>query len=115
MHNLAIYDRDLAVERAGGSPDLATDLFGMLLQELPAYRSDLVSALAQNDLPTLQYHAHKLHGSATYTGVSALRHAVAGLEQDVKKGLTDHLQERVDAVLQEIERVLRFAEAGMTN
>jgi two-component system sensor histidine kinase BarA len=108
MDSLAVYDRELAIERAGGSPELATDLFGMLLRELPLYRSQLESALAANDLATLQRHVHKLHGSATYTGVSALRHAVASLEVDLKRGVTERLVPQVQEVLQEIDRVLSF-------
>ncbi len=108
MDSLAVYDRELAIERAGGSPELATDLFGMLLRELPNYRVEIENSLAARDLTALQRHVHKLHGSATYTGVSALRHAVAALEVDLKRGVTDRLVPEVADVLQEIDRVLEF-------
>jgi two-component system sensor histidine kinase BarA len=109
MSNLAVYDRSLAVERAGGCAELATDLFGMLLKELPGFRTKLLHTLERNDLASLERHAHKLHGSATYTGVSALGHAVATLENNLKRGVTEDVSQRVDAVVREIDRVFIYA------
>jgi len=109
MNNLAVYDKSLAIERAGGSPELATDLFGMLLKELPLYRADLLKTLEQNDLHQMLRSAHKLHGSATYCGVSALRHAVATLEANIKRGMTEDVAHRVHDVVHEIDRIFAYA------
>lgn len=103
---LAVYDRTLALEQAGGSPDLAHDLFTMLLQELPVSRALLQDAFGLRDSAALLRHAHKLHGSTLYTGVSALRAAVAELELHLKRAEAESVPTLVERVLHEIDRVL---------
>jgi HPt (histidine-containing phosphotransfer) domain-containing protein len=109
MEALTIYDTELAVERAGGSSALASDLFGMLVRELPTHRAQIHNAQARNDLDALYTHTHQLHGAAVYTGVPALKSALETLEIRLKRGGTDDLPRCTQNVLREIDRVLQFA------
>jgi len=104
-----VIDRDLALERAGGNAQLAAELFGMLLQELPQQRTAIESALAAGDYTALRHQVHKLNGSATYCGVPALKAAADTLETHLKRGETAYAASGVRAVVEEIERILRQA------
>lgn len=103
---LAVYDRALALEQAGGSAELADDLLSMLIQELPTSRTLLQDAFSDRDFSALLRHAHKLHGATLYTGVSALRAAVADLELHLKREDIEPVPRLYEAVLGEIDRVL---------
>ena len=73
-----------AIEKAGGSVDLAKDLFGMLLQELPVIREQLKLAIENKDHQAMWDNAHKLYGSTAYCGVPLLRVAASEMEAAVK-------------------------------
>lgn len=100
------FDRQLAIERAGGNRELAMELFTMLRQELPGRRTAIRAALASGDMDTLHHHAHKLHGSTLYCGVPALQEAVTGLSTSLKRGHTEAVGEQVEAVLRAIDAIL---------
>ncbi len=106
---MAVIDRDLALQRAGGNSQLADELFGMLLRELPTQRSHIESARALRDFPSLQFHVHKLNGSATYCGVPALKAAAETVESHLKRGETAQAEQTVDALLDAIDDVLQAA------
>ncbi len=110
--SLKVIDRDLALERAGGSLDLAQELFGMLLKELPYFRATLSSCHAAGDLQALQESVHKLNGSATYCGVPALKRAADSLESRLKRGDSD-IAGDFTILLAEIDRVQREAHQGL--
>ena len=83
-----LVDYSEAIEKAGGNRELARELFGMLLQELPALREQLAQAIERGDHQAMWDHAHKLYGSTAYCGVPQLRQAAAAMEHTVKaKGL----------------------------
>ena len=104
-----VIDKDLALARAGGNLQLAEELFTMLLKELPDQRSKILSALSSHDYPALQQSIHKLNGSATYCGVPALKEVVDGFETRLKRGEIEDVSERVQSVVQEIDRILSVA------
>ncbi|GAB4297309.1 MAG: hypothetical protein Kow0096_15260 [Thiohalomonadaceae bacterium] len=106
---LKVIDQELALQRAGGNAQLAAELFGMLLQELPQQRSAIQAALTAGDYPALQHLVHKLNGSATYCGVPALKAAADSLESSLKRGVTAQAAAGVACVVEEIDRVLRQA------
>ena len=100
------FDSQLALERAGGNRELAAELFTMLCEELPSRRSALCAAHETGDLETLHHHAHKLHGSTLYCGVPVLQEAATELSVTLKRGQTEGMNERVEAVLEAIDGVL---------
>jgi len=69
-----------AIEKAGGNPELAKDLFGMLLQELPLLRERLEHAIARADMQAIRDHAHKIYGSTAYCSVPQLHQAAGDME-----------------------------------
>jgi len=103
-----IIDRELALERAGGSADLADELFAMLLHELPLRRERVQESFQRDDTDTLLDQVHKLNGSATYCGVPALKEAAERLELRLKRGSGAVQEAEIRAVLAEIDRVLRI-------
>lgn len=79
-----VIDYHEAIDKAGGNPELAKDLFGMLLQELPLLRQQLQDAIAQADLQAIWDHTHKLYGSTAYCSVPNLHRAAGDMETTVK-------------------------------
>lgn len=98
-------DTELALERAGGNPNLARDLYQMLQNELPGYLSQLQQLFEQKDYPALQELAHKIHGSATYCGVPALKDAARELENAIKQDLLEQCEDDLTILIGEIERL----------
>lgn len=103
---LKVVDKDLALERAGGNADLARDLYQMLQKELPGYLEKIPELFLANDIPALTASVHKLHGSATYCGVPALRAATESFESSLKRGESENYQLGMDDVLNAIRQLL---------
>ena len=85
------------------------ELFGMLLQELPSFDRGLRAAHARGDVETLVQTVHKLNGAAIYCGVPALKHAAERLESDIKGGRLGRVDGLLAALLDEIDRVQKYA------
>ncbi len=100
-----VIDTELALERAGGNPDLARELFGMLQTELPNYATTIRHHFDSGDFSSLQEAVHKLHGAATYCGVPALKAAALSTETDLKQQKQECYAEGVESLLNEIGRV----------
>jgi two-component system sensor histidine kinase BarA len=107
-----ILDIPLAIEQAGGSPELARDLFTLLLNELPDYRDRLHQAFRDNDRQALWEHAHKLHGATVYCGVPALCDAVRQLEEAIKEQ-ANHLGDNIEAVFKAIDDLVEQGAANL--
>lgn len=107
---LKVIDTELALEHAGGSRELADELFGMLLKELPGYLQGIPQALREQRYHDLHEQVHKLAGSTNYTGVPALKQAAETLDRQLKQGIIENVHALVDTLLQEIERVRSSAE-----
>jgi len=73
-----------AIDKAGGNVELAKELLGMLLQELPTLRDQLQQAIERADLQATWDHVHKIYGSTAYCGVPALRMVAGAMESAVK-------------------------------
>ena len=98
-------DTNLALERAGGNQDLARELYQMLQNELPNYHSTIKQHYDSGDYEALLEVVHKLHGSATYCGVPALKEAAASMESNIKQGAETAYARGLDEVLGEIKRL----------
>lgn len=84
--NSHIYDKQDALERAGGDPHRAQRFLAMLLESLPQVEQSISRALDGNDAPALQEHAHRLAGAASYCGATAMREAAVRLEARAREG-----------------------------
>ena len=103
MHEML--DIPQAIEQAGGNPDLAKELFTMLLKELPDQKEKLNQAFAKGDNQAIWNHSHKLYGSTAYCGVPALRKAAKELE-DAIKAQTDDVSNKIQEVNKAIDDLL---------
>lgn len=97
-----IIDRELALQQAGGSSELADELFGMLLKELPQFGEAIRTAFDDREWEALQHHVHKLNGATNYCGVPALQEAADRLDSRLKRGETGALAPDVERVLKAI-------------
>lgn len=111
--DLPVYDREESIRLAGGNVRTADELLEMLLDELPERRAGLNKALSDGDLKQLGNVAHKLHGSACYCGVPALRAAVAQLERLAGTGNAEAVAAQMERVNREIERLLDQVNAAV--
>jgi two-component system sensor histidine kinase BarA len=96
-----------AIEQAGGNPELAQELFRMLLKELPGHKDKLNQAFNDADQQDLWDQAHKLHGATAYCGVPALQQATKALEEAIKSTSNDvankiqEVNKAIDALLED--------------
>jgi len=110
MNKFDIVDTSFSIEQAGGSEELAKELFGMLLKELPELREKLACAIADKNWEAMWDHAHKMSGSTAYCGVPALRAKLQTLESAIKEQRSDIIDREFAVTRQEIERVLQIGE-----
>ena len=101
-----------AIEQAGGNPELAKELFMMLLKDLPNQKCKLNEAYKQSDPQALWDHAHKIYGSTAYCGVPALNKAAKELENAIKTKSTD-VANQINAVNQAIDELLMDGETAL--
>ncbi|MGK3127121.1 two-component sensor histidine kinase BarA [Candidatus Pantoea formicae] len=76
-------DWTLALRQAANKPDLARDLLQMLLDFLPEVEERVENCIANNDVAGLREIIHKLHGSASYSGVPRLKQLCLQLEKSL--------------------------------
>ncbi len=101
-----IFDHQQALEQAGDDPELAKDLFQMLIAELPELLAKLKQALAEQDHTALWDHAHKIHGSTAYCGVPTLKTAAHDLENCITQELEMEFARGVSRVAGEINQLI---------
>ena len=102
---LPMLDIPYAIEQAGGNPDLAKELFTMLLKELPEQKRKLNQAFNEGNEQDLWDHAHKIYGSTAYCGVPALQKAAKELEDAIKKS-DGNIDKKIELVNLNIEELL---------
>ena len=91
--------------------DLADELFGMMLAELPMQRLAMETAYRAEDWMDLHFHVHRLHGSASYCNAPRLRECAAALETALVQTHTGVVAERFTDLCQAIDTVLQDAAA----
>ncbi|ROR13182.1 two-component sensor histidine kinase BarA [Erwinia sp. JUb26] len=79
----ASLDWPLALRQAANKPDLARDLLQMLVDFLPEVRTLVEQYMASNNPAGLRDIIHKLHGSASYSGVPHMKKLCQALEQSL--------------------------------
>jgi HPt (histidine-containing phosphotransfer) domain-containing protein len=81
-----VYDRQAALDRAGGDPDTARRFLDMLRDLLAQTETALSGALSNDDISALRQAAHRLAGAAPYCGATALQEAAQRLERQSREG-----------------------------
>lgn len=110
-----IFDLQESIELAGGNKELASELFPMLIKELPIYRESLLSAKQTNDLADFKKHIHKLHGGTKYCGVPALRNAASNFEDIIDQKEINKIESSLNNVLNAIEQLLEYYQNNYIN
>ncbi|OFZ67095.1 MAG: hypothetical protein A2V79_00975 [Betaproteobacteria bacterium RBG_16_56_24] len=107
---LPVLDPQMGVELAFGNREIWRTVLGMLFDRLPEFSASLISA--KNDPEVLHQEAHKLAGASSYCGTPALNHHAREVESLAKKRDMDSAAKAVDALLQQIERLLALKGNG---
>lgn len=109
---LPVYDLDQATRLAGGSPELASKLLGMLLDDLATRRESIRNADERGDREDLRFQVHKLHGSAANCCTMALKDAAKSLEILLDNKEFSDWSEPLSRLQREMERVLDLKQEG---
>ena len=83
-----VFDAAAALRHANNKPDLAADMFRMLLDSLALDMPRIMDAWEEDDMHTLLEQVHRVHGATRYCGVPCLRGALEKLETALKAGQT---------------------------
>jgi len=103
-------DWELALRQAANKPDLARDMLKMLLDFLPEVHEKLDAFMAAKDVQGLREIIHKLHGSASYSGVPRMKQLCRQLEKNLRQSADiDDLEPELLELQDEMENVAREA------
>lgn len=108
-------DWQLALRQAANKPDLARDLLQMLVDFLPEVQQKVDSYMASSDPLALRDIIHKLHGSASYSGVPRLKQLCQQIEQALRtnSSIAD-VEPELFELLDEMENVARLAKERLS-
>ncbi|WP_313363741.1 Hpt domain-containing protein, partial [Mixta calida] len=91
-------------------PELARDLLQMLLDFLPEVREKVEQSLADNRQYGLREIIHKLHGSASYSGVPRMKQLCRQIEHSLRiSGDVAALEPELLELLDEMDNVAQEA------
>lgn len=109
---LPSFDWSLALRQATNKKDLAFDLLQMLVDFFPEVRKKVTYHLDNNHTTDLYELIHKLHGSASYSGVPRLKQLCQQLENHLhlKVTLADIRPELLE-LLDEMDNITKMAKA----
>jgi len=82
----AIFNEQMALDRAGGDAELFREVCGMVCELVPKMLADLKASTTAGDLVTTKRHAHTLKNTADNAGGQAAREICFTLEQAAAKG-----------------------------
>lgn len=105
--NLPTRDVEAAAQTSGGNTALSEELFGMLLEQLPAHRREMEHLVAEKAWRDLREAVHKLRGSAAYCALPGLLNATQALEQALDAEQSESVyRQGIGTVYREIERLI---------
>lgn len=111
-----IIDSELGLRLANNQAELAENLLKMLVEDLLATKTSLLTLYSKKDHENLCKEVHKLHGGCCYCGVPRLKIAAASLESSLKTGNTEAevIDPLVKALAFEIDQVLACYETSQS-
>ena len=95
-----------SIDAANGNVSLAKDLFTMLLDDLNLRLKQIESSFQESDMESLAEHVYKLYGATAYCIVPQLRDCTAALEDHLRQKKYSQLEEFVDSVVNEINKII---------
>jgi HPt (histidine-containing phosphotransfer) domain-containing protein len=112
MGRLPVYDRELAMERAGGDAVRAARYLRMLLGTFGEVREGLATEVREGRWPDVQRRLHTLAGASLYCAATALHGATRRAEATLREGRLADAASLVDLVLEEMARLEEAAGEG---
>ncbi|PIE43249.1 MAG: hybrid sensor histidine kinase/response regulator [Gammaproteobacteria bacterium] len=102
-------DIEASIKLSAGKPDLAEELFNMLLEHLIEDHEAIQQHFDNDDRDQLMHRVHKLHGATKYCGVPELRH-YAEIFETVLKQKNEPLQPHYKNLMSAINRVRNWSD-----
>lgn len=103
-----IIDLDLAIQLAGNNRQIASELFALLVKNLPLDYENIKTAYQKQQLTDLLNYLHKLHGALKYCGTPKLRETTIAFEKAVKTQSIDALPVRLKQFEEAVNEVLNY-------
>ncbi len=104
--SLPVFDYELSLENANQNPELATELFKLLIDSLPKDQDSINGAVGNK--PALKQSVHKLHGAIHYCGTPRLGKAIEKLETALKQDNDDQVTLLLNLLNGEINALLAW-------
>ena len=101
-----VFDRELSLSKANDRPELADELFQLLISTLPEDQTQINIAFSNKDHQTLREAVHKLHGAIRYCGVPRVGNAITKLEMLLKTRSQDNIRGALAIVNSEISALI---------
>ena len=86
MNHVAVFNRELALERVGGDEELLDEIVGLYLGEYPGLLEQIQSAVDAGDAKELYRSAHTLKGSLSALGAESAQKQAMELEMSGRHG-----------------------------
>jgi HPt (histidine-containing phosphotransfer) domain-containing protein len=86
MYGMAVFNRELALDRVGGDQELLDEIVGLFLGEYPELLRQIQAAVQAGDAPALYRSAHTLKGSLGALGAEAAQQRASELEMSGRNG-----------------------------
>lgn len=99
-----VVDVEESIRLAAGKPDLAEELFSMLLEQLKPDQETIRQRWTEEDYESVLECVHKLHGATRYCGVPELREASEQFETALKRH-SDDMDSLRETLLSAMERL----------
>ncbi|MBC7292642.1 MAG: response regulator, partial [Thermoleophilia bacterium] len=98
-----VLDRQALLDRVAGDEDLAAEVLGVFMQDVPRQLAALKKVVAAGDLEQVRRHAHTLKGASANAGALALREAALQCENAAKEGRLADVQGALRALRREFQ------------
>ena len=104
-----LFDRELSLSAANYRPELADELFTLLIANLPIDQESINSAFSDGKSEKLAEAIHKLLGSLRYCGVPRLENAVEKVANISKSGLDEDVRRALNVLNGEINTLILWS------
>lgn len=96
MADKAVFDMDVLLQSTCDDHDLARQIVGVFLNDIPVQLKDLNTALATGDVKSAERVAHSIKGAAATVGGEMLRECAMECEDLAREGDLDAVGTRTD-------------------
>ena len=111
MNQMAVFNRELALERVGGDAELLDEIVGLYLGEYPGLLEQIQAAVNSGDAQQLYRSAHTLKGSLGTLGAEVAQKQAMDLEM---RGRYEQLAD-TSSMLADLEHLLEQLHDELTH